>query len=69
MLTIYQILARAYNATEQRLKRELNTMVCAEVDSVTYQVAEYWARRYSEELEWLEQEIQREELKEEGKGE
>ena len=66
MLTIYQILARAYSATEQRRKRELNTMACAEVDSVTYQVAEYWSRRYSEEMEWLEQEIQREELKEEG---
>ncbi len=66
MLTIYEILARAYNATDRRRKRELNTMACAEVDSETYQVAEYWARRYSEELEWLEQEIRREELKEEG---
>ena len=69
MLTIYQILARAYSATEQRRKRELNTMACAEVDSETYRVAEYWSRRYSEELEWLEQEIQREEAKEEGKRE
>ncbi len=69
MLTIYQILARAYSATEQRRKRELTTMTCAEVDSVTYQVAEYWANRYSEELEWLEEEIAREERKEECKGE
>ena len=69
MLTIYQILARAYNATDQMRKREINIMECVEVDSVVYQVAEYWVRRYSEELEWLEQEIQREEAKEEGKGE
>ena len=61
MLSNYEILARAYSATEQRRKREVNKMICAKVDSVTYLLAEYWSRRYSVELEWLDQEIRREE--------
>ena len=63
MLTRYQLLARAHNDTNNRRRREIVTMTCSQSDSVTYQVAEYWAKRYAEELDWLSEELQKEETK------
>ncbi len=65
MLTIYQILARAYAATNNHRMREHETMKRFDSESEVYKVAEYWANRYTQELEWLDEEILRQEKKEE----